>query len=276
MNNVTIKNTLDKISELDVWSQFSVFGSWEFIINAQCINQAVRLVPDVKDGVDGYNEYKDIISHAKDKLANKGVYGSEHTESSFSSQLPSFLNLRHAIFSAIYEADGNPRGLEGTLEFLVQSPPTRESFGKEFDNRVRSGSKPKISRRDFIDYELGRAEAQFATLHTKGETAIALCTEIDKELPDTGGYDDLPDWVLETLLGKVSEKLHTRWRKLDNVRSNPRRTKQIRDSAEADQLMVERVLKDIGESVDYEEPTEGEKEVEAMRSEWEAQDPPRS
>jgi hypothetical protein len=269
MKNVTIENILNCIRDLDVWSQFSVFGSWEFVVNTQCINQALKLVPDIKDGIDGFNEYKSIIADAKDKLSNSGVYAPEHKESSFASTLPSFLNLRYAIYSSIYEADGTPRDLEGTLEFLVQSPPSRETFGKEFDFRVRSGNKPKISRRDFIDSELGRAQEQFEIMRNKGDTAVQLCREVEKDLSLERGYDDLPDWVTETLLGKASEKLHTRWRKLDNVRSNPRRTKQIRDSAEADQMLVEGLLRNMGESVDYEESTEGEKQVEDMRSEWE-------
>lgn len=241
--NSTIIKLQTLLANCDTYSQLSVLGSWSFIINAACINQAMRYIPDgpVNNGIEEFTQYeaarRELIKEAED------------------SPVTALLALQRDITGMIYEADGDSRGLEATLQFLTDKAPVRKDFEAEYDNRTRMGMKPAMSKRQFADYEFERAMNQHNQLVAKGELAVRLCDTITVE---ERGIGDLPEWVAETLQRKMIEKLHARWEKLEMVRTNPRRQKQIRDSAAADQLQIARVLSEFGEEPGFDVDEEEE------------------
>lgn len=241
---MSIQTMQAKLTRLDTYTQLSVLGSWSFIVNAACINQAMRFVPDepVDNGIECFTQYeaarRAMIKEAED-----------------SNRVPALIALQRDLTGMIYEADGQSRGLDDTLGFLTENAPKRATFEADYDNRVRLGMKPGMSKRQFVDYEYERAMNQHNQLVAKGEHAVRLCDTITVE--DTRGYNDLPEWVTESFERKFIEKLHARWEKLDLVRSNPRRQKQIRDAAAADQMQIAAVLAEYGEVPGFteDEPT---------------------
>jgi len=222
-----------QLTKLDTWSQLSVLGSWSFIVNAACINQAMRHVPDepVDNGIEQFTQYE---------AARRSLLAEADT-----SYLPPLLALQRDLQGMIYEADGQGRGIEDTFKFLTEKTPKRSDFEAEFDNRARMGMRPAMTKRQFADFEYERAMAQHNKLVARGEDAVRLCETITIE--DTRGYNDLPEWMTESFERKLVEKLHGRWEKLELVRTNPRKLKQMRDSAAADQRMIELVLAEYGE-----------------------------
>lgn len=222
-----------QITRLDTYTQLSVLGAWSFIANAACINQAMRFVPDepVDNGIECFTQYE---------AARRSLIAEADT-----SVVPALIALQRDITGMIYEADGQGRGIEDTFRFLTEKAPKRADFEAEFDNRVRAGLKPAMTKRQFADYEFERAMASHNALVAKGEHAVRLCETIT--ISDDRGYNDLPDWVSESFMRKLVEKLHSRWEKLELVRTNPRRAKQIRDAAAGDQLMIQKVLAEYGE-----------------------------
>lgn len=224
------------ISHLDTYTQLSVYGSWGFTVNSACINAAMRYVPDepVDNGIESFTQYeaarRALIKDAED------------------SNLPSLLALQREITTWIYENDGTGRDLQNTLEFLRGNAPQRKRFEDEYEQRRRSGLKPGMSKKTFVDHEYERAVAQFNKLVALGEDAVRLCDTVTIE--NMSG-NDVADWILESFEKKLIEKLHDRWEKLEFVRTNPRRKKQIRDSAAADQMMIAQVLADFNETVGF-------------------------
>lgn len=237
----TIQQMQAQITGLDTYSQLSVLGSWSFMINAACINQAMRYIPDepVDNGIEQFTQYE----AARRSLIREAEDGN--------SRLPALLALQRDLQGMIYEADGQSRGIEDTFRFITENAPKRATFEADYDNRVRMGMKPAMSKRVFVDYEYERAMAQHNKLVACGEDAVRLCETITIE--DTRGYNDLPDWITESFERKLVEKLHARWEKLDLVRSNPRRQKQIRDAAAADQRLIETVLDQYGETPGFDD-----------------------
>lgn len=228
-----IKHLAAQVTNLDNWTQLSILGSWSFIANAAAINAAIRMVPDANrtDGVEGYTSYE-----AARRMA---------IQTADRSQLPALIALVRDMEGMILDADGDVRGIESTLQFLTQQAPVRDTFGFEYDNRVRLGMRPGITKRAFVDAEFQRAMDAYNTMVQKGDDACRLINTLT--VHETRGYGDLPEWIAESFERKMIEKLHIRWEKLEMNRTNPRRTKQIRDAAAADQLLIEELLSTYGE-----------------------------
>lgn len=224
--NKLAKLTAD-VTLVDTWSQNAVYGSWNFIVSAACINAAMKYVPDapVDTGIDTFTEYE---------AARRALI-----KDAGNSQLPALLTVRRDIANLIDDANGQARGLDDTLEFLTGSAPTAKTFENDYNNRVRAGMKPAMSMKQFVEYELERAMEQYNRLVAHGEDAVRLCETFT--LAEMNA-DDVPEWVLDSFETKLIEKLHARWEKLEFVRCNPKRRKQIRDAAEADQMLITMVL----------------------------------
>lgn len=239
-----IKRMQAEVSTLDTYTQLAVLGSWSFMINAACINAAAKFVPDapIDNGIDSFTPYE---------AARKALLREADT-----SQLPSLISLQRDLTGMIYEADGQGRGLEDTLRFITDKAPKREDFSNDYDQRVRMGMKPGMSRRQFVDYEFERAMNQHNFLVARGEDAVRLCETVT--VGDDRGYTDLPDWVTESFQRKLIEKLHSRWEKLEMSRTNPRRSKQIRDAAAADQLAIVKLLAQYDETPGFDADDEPE------------------
>jgi hypothetical protein len=279
----TIKEMNDQLQLLDSWTQLSVYSSWSFMVNAACINAAMRYIPDapVDNGIQEFTAYE-AARRAMIKDAGK-------------SNLVSLIMLQRDIVGYVENADGQARGLEDTLEFMTGTAPKAETFKREYEDRRRQGMKPAMPLKVFVDYEMERALNQYNQIVSKGDDAIRLIdtftcagmtASVERTPPrlqferamtnwqraeddgtntepmprlenfhsNTTEYDDesehkneLPDWITESFERKLIDKLHSRWEKLEFTRSNPRRRKTERDAAKADQIMIARVLAEYGE-----------------------------
>jgi hypothetical protein len=254
MNNRKVMNMINQLQDLDSYTQLSVLGSWNFVINAAVINAAQRYVPELPEEASGIDPYSDYEAMQR-QLSKDAV----------NSTLPGLLNLQREIVSAIYNADGQPRGLEDTLQFLADQLPTRKQFEEEYEQRRRQGMRPQMSKKTFVDYEYERARNQHNSLIAKGEQAVMFCDNV------TLADGELPEWVEESLEQKLIDKLHARWEKLEFVRTNPRRRKQIRDSADADQTMIKLLLAKYGEEPGFADT--GDDAYEIISQEIEAEAP---
>lgn len=279
----TIKEMNAQLQLLDSWTQLSVYSSWSFMVNAACINQAMRYIPDAPEdnGIQEFTVYE-AARRAMIKDAGK-------------SSLVSLIMLQRDVEGYIVNADGQARGLEDTLEFMTGSSPKAETYKREYEDRRRQGLKPAMPLKVFVEYEMERAMNQFNLIVHKGDDAVRLIdtftcagmtTSVERTPPrlqferamanwqraeadgtntepmpklenfhsNVSEYDDesehkneLPDWITESFERKLIDKLHSRWEKLEFVRTNPRRRKTERDAAKADQMMIAKVLAEYGE-----------------------------
>ena len=235
-----VRKMMSQLENCDGYTQLAVYGSWLFAINASCINQAMRYIPnaDNESGIDGYTLYE---------AARRTAIREAET-----SQLPSLLCLQRELTSSIENADGNPQSLDDTLQFLTSNAPSRATFEAEYEHRRRIGLNPGMSKRTFVDHEYERAMAQHNSLVSRGEDAVRLCETLtfeDKIMES----QDLPLWIPDAFEQKFIAKLHSRWEKLEFNRSNPRRQKAIRDAAAADQMQIAAVLAEYGEQPGFNE-----------------------
>ena len=233
----TIKEMNAQLQLLDTWTQLSVLSSWSFMVNAACINQAMRYIPDapVDNGIEQFTVYE-AARRALRKDCENG-------------NMPALVELQRDVVGSIFDADGQARGLEDTLEYMVGTAPKEAEFKAEYEMRRRQGMKPAMPLRVFVQYEMERAMNQYNLLVAKGEDAVRL---VDTFTPPTDDSEhetknELPDWITESFERKLIDKLNTRWEKLEFVRTNPRRRKSERDSAKADQMMIAKVLAEYGE-----------------------------
>lgn len=235
--NTKIRSLQAQIAGLDTYTQLAVLGSWQFVVNSACINQAMRYIPDANDepGIDGYTPYEQARRAALTEAER--------------SQLPGLLCLQRDIESMIHDCDGQSRGLNNTLEYMSSNVPSRDRFANEYEQRRRSNLRPAMSKKQFVDHEMARALEQHSKMVAKGDDAVRLCETITPAYMESS---DIPDWVAETFENKLIDKLHGRWEKLEYIRTNPRRNKNIRDSAEADQLLIAQVLAEYGEKPGFE------------------------
>lgn len=246
--NQQIVHMAAQVSTLDQYTQLAVFGSWGFTVNSACINAAMRYVPDepVDNGIDTYTEYE----AARRKLLQDAEI----------SPLPGLLGLQREITQHIDEANGTARGLTDTLEFLTGNAPSKTQFEAEYENRRRLGMKPGIPLKAFVESEHKAALDRYHRLVTRGDDAVRLCETFTLE---ETSCSDAPEWLPEALEQKMIDKLHARWEKLELVRTNPRRRKADRDSAAADQMLIERVMAEYGEQPGFELDDASEFEAEA-------------
>lgn len=234
-----ISKMFAQMADLDAYTQMAVFGSWQYAVNSACIRQASKFVPDapISTGIEELTPYE---------AARRALIREAET-----SRLPALLSLQREVVGLMYGTNGTPRQLEDTLQLMTEKGPTREQFGREYDERKALGMRPVMSRRQFIDAEFEQATKAFNALIAKGEDAVRLCETISIE--DSRGFNDLPDWVGETFLKKMIEKLHNRWERLERDRTNPRKMKMDRDIAAASQQLIEKVLAEYGETPTFED-----------------------
>lgn len=240
MSNHKIRELMAHISNLDQYSQLSILGSWAFSINSSIINTAMRyaVTPDNTNGVEGFTGFEVDMRYALQEAAK--------------SSLPALLSLRRDINSMIVDAGGETRDLDNTLEYLLSNPPSRKRFEEEYETRRRSGMRPAMTIKVFVDSEMARALKQHEDLKAKGTDAIRLCESFT--LSDDGERSDIPDWVPDSFENAMLRKLQDRWMKLEITRTNPRSRKQIRDGAEADQLLITQLMAVYGERPMGDEP----------------------
>lgn len=243
---VEISKMLADIQTLDKWTQLSILGSYQFSINASCINNAMRYVPTVPDETD-------IDTYTPYEQARK-----KYLQDAEESRLPALLALRAEVESAINEVDGNGSLLR-TLEYLNERLPKRSDIEAQYERQRRSGMRP-INRKAWIDTNYAEAMAKHAVLVAKGEHAVRLCETID--VADRG-YGDLPDYWLDKLFEIFVKKGRLRWEKLESDRTDPRLMRTRRDDAAADQLILQALFDKYGEA--YAVDLDPEEAVEAIK-----------
>lgn len=238
--NEQIKNLLAEVESLDMYTQLSVLGSWNYSINAACINAALRHIPAVPDenGIADYTAWEQAVRTARFEASEDGRLGE-------------LLSLRDAIMTAVEATSGEPRELDSTLEFMLERVPTAKQFEAEYEARRRQGMRVGIPLAKFVQAELATALERHAKLAARGGDAIKLCKQLLRE--DIRGDGELPEYIVETFESKMMDKLHARWEKLELVRTNFRARKQQRDAAYADQLLIKQLIEAHGESVGYSE-----------------------
>jgi hypothetical protein len=228
-----ISNAITMVMELDKFTKVSVFNSWKFFLNMQCIRQAMRLMPDtIEKTSDGRDLYDQAIIKAMEDFEGEG---------DFVPTLPAFIALNEHLRVTMYDDLLEPSTMEDTLEFMIKSPPVLGQFEKDYEARLLQGQRPGISKRDFCELQLEDAMKQYHDLAERGQAAIEFCNDL--KINEDRGWGDLPDWAVDTLYNKLSDKLTIRWSKLDIRRTGLRIRPTDRLEAEADQELIEFVYK---------------------------------
>ena len=234
-SNFNINTGIDMVMELDKYTKVSVFNSWKFFLNMQCIRQALRILPDnVEKTSDGRDEYDHLIAKQMDDYEQEGDYAPT---------LPAFIALNELLRTTMYDDMLEPSTMEDTLKFMTQNAPTAASFEKDYDARVAQGQRPGINKRDFCEMQLEDAIKQHRQLEERGQAAIEFCNDLN--IHQDLGFGDLPDWAVDTLYNKMADKLAHRWMKLDIRRTGLRMKPEDRTEAEADQTLIEYVYKEL-------------------------------
>jgi len=231
----------EDIQMLDSGTQIAILGSWGFMVNSACINQAMRFIPEIEkeeyaglDGIEGYTAYE---------AARRELF-----KQAGGTQLPALINLQRLIFqwldtagaSGDFIGSSTAEYLTGTHKFLTRNPPSKREVADEWIARKRAMPKFSVPKSVFCEYEYQLRSDQFARLIAKGEDAIRLCDTVT-----IGGLsDEISDSYEERFEEKMRIKLHDRWEKLEIQGSNPRLKKEKRDQIIADQMMIKQLLLD--------------------------------
>jgi hypothetical protein len=232
-----INHAIEMVMELDKYTKISVFNSWKFFLNMNCIRQALRIMPEHDEKtLENREDYDNAIRVA---LCDHEI------EDTFQTKLPAFIELNETLRTIMYDNMLEPSTMEDTLEFMADKPPSAANFEKDYEERVRQGQRPGISKRDFCDLQLDDAMKSHRLLSERGQSAIEFCNDLNDQQKQGRGFGDLPDWAIDTLYNKLADKLVLRWQKLDIRRTGLRTKPADRTEAEADQTLVEFVYKEL-------------------------------
>ena len=260
--NRKVNDLRNHLELTDMYTQLSVLSSWSFMVNAACINAAMRYIPEgpVDTGIEEFTAYE---------AARRGlIKDAEH------SNLPALVSLQRELMGWIDDAGGEAKGLEDTLGYISAECPKEATFKAEYEMRRRQGMKPAMPLKVFVQYEMERAMNQYNQLVAKGDDAVrlvdtfTLSSMVSDEREST---NELPEWIPESFERKLIDKLHARWEKLEFTRSNPRRRKSERDEAKADQMMIARVLSEFGETPGFDDMIDDEAEAAPVQQPIQAQ-----
>jgi len=230
-----IAGAIDLVMELDKFTKISVLNSWKFLLNMQCIRGAMRIIPDnIEKTAEGRDEYDHLIAKQMDDYEQEGDYAPS---------LPAFIALNELLRTTMYDDLLEPSTMEDTLKFMTRDAPTAALFEKDYEERVKQGQRPGISKREFCELQLEDAMKQHRQLIERGQDAIQFCEDLN--VHQDRGFGDLPDWAVDALYNKLADKLAHRWAKLDIRRTGLRTKPADRTEAEADQTLIEFVYKEI-------------------------------
>jgi hypothetical protein len=231
-----IDQAIDLVMELDKYTKTSVFNSWKFFLNMQCIRQALRILPDtdIEKTSDGREQYDQLIAHTMDEYEKEGDYATK---------LPAFIALNEKLRVLMYDDGLDPSPMSDTLEFMCRTKPTAENFERDYDERVRQGQRPGISKRQFCELQLQDALRQHDTLVERGQAAIEFCNDLN--VHTDRGHGDLPDWAVDAIYTKCIDKLTQRWGRLDIRRTALSTPMESRTEAQADQTLIEFVFETL-------------------------------
>jgi hypothetical protein len=232
-----IDEAIAMIGELDKYTKVSVFNTWRFFLNMQCIRQALRILPntEIEKTAEGRDQYDHLLAHTMDEYEKDGDYATK---------LPAFIALNEKIRVTMYEDNLDPASMDDTLAFMTEKmTPKAADFEADYDARVNEGMRPGLSKRDFCEMQLADALKQHELLTEQGQAAIQFCNDL--QVVEDRGHGDLPDWAITTLYNKCVDKLAARWGKLDIRRTGLRTSPNDRTEAQADQTLIEFVYEQI-------------------------------
>lgn len=244
----------DRTTNLDKWTKLSIYGAWAYIINSQCINQAMRFVPEVPENLDGIEEFS-----AYDNARAELIRNAE------SSPLPDMIMLQRDVQDWIIEAEGQVGGLESTLQFMnTRMTPDRARISEQYRQMARI-RKPRVSIETFVEHEYLAAMQKHEDRIARGEDAVRLCETITLDCKS----EPLPEWLMEAFESKLLDKLHSRWEQLEMDLMRPNMAHSRRKTIMADIQLIESVLESFGEKPTFyedEAPAEEFDDVTALAS----------
>lgn len=225
--NSKIEAALNAVTKLDSWDIQSILGGVNYITRQAAINTVVRMIPEPPEegsGLEGFTAWEQHMKDPEIKKAASPIVG-----------------IAERVTSVLNEyTDLPPSQYEDVLAFMLQRPPQRATFQAEYDNRKRLGMRPAMPMSTFVDMEYATALTRHQHLVSKGEAAVHLLHSVE------GSSESAPEWLDEAIYTKVQQKLEQRWMRAELRRTNPKITKADRDLAEANQLLIESVIEELG------------------------------
>ena len=244
-NNDSLNELINKITNLDHYTQAAIIGSINFMACASGISAAMRYAPPV---LEAEGETPDIDKRNAYDFMRAEMYKNDLAVETIGMWVSVISTL--ADYAEDHEIDLSDAG--SCLEFMASREPNRKQFIAEYDARRKQGCKPQMSVKDFVDGQYKEAMEKHAKMVAYGTDAVRL-------LNTTPPRDvDLPDWFIERAEEKSAEKCNQRWLKLAARASNPRLKKAARDEAESDMALVRAFMDEI----DYEIYADGNAESE--------------
>ena len=238
VSDFDFSQAIGMLLELDKFTQVSVFNSWKFFLTRQGIRQAMRLMPEGMEGLEKTADEREIYDQTLAK-----VMDDYEAEGDFAPTLPAFIALKEHLRVTMYDNMLEPSTMESTLDYMLQNAPVAGQFEKDYEARVAQGQRPGISKREFCEIQLEDALRQHRALSERGQAAIEFCNDL--RVNEDRGWGDLPDWAVDTLYSKLTDKLANRWAKLDIRRTGLRTKPADRAEAEADQTLIEFVYEQL-------------------------------
>jgi hypothetical protein len=227
--NSQLEKALNAIVKLDAWDIQSTIGGVNYLVRQAAINQVVRLIPEPPEegsGLEGFTKWEQDMKNPDIKKSVSPLVG-------VAERVTEVLNEYTTL---------PPSQYEDVLAFMLQRPPQRSTFVAEYDNRKRLGMRPSMPLNTFVDMEYATALGRHQNLVAKGEAAVQLLEAIE------GEDGAIPEWLQESIDNKLQQKLAQRWYRAEMRRTNPKITKNDRDIAAANQLMIEGVIEELGGS----------------------------
>jgi len=228
--NSQIEKALNAVVKLDAWDIQSILGGVNYITRQAAINTVVRMIPEPPEEGSGLEGFTAWEQHMKDPAIKKAV--------------SPMVGIADRVMDVLNEyTDLPPSQYEDVLAFMVQRPPQRATFVTEYDNRKKLGMRPSMPLSTFVDMEYATALTRHQHLVAKGEAAVHVLHSVE------GSEESAPEWLDEAIITKVHQKLEQRWMRAELRRTNPKITKADRDLAEANQLLIEEVIRETGGTV---------------------------
>jgi hypothetical protein len=218
---------LTEVSKLDSWDIQAILGAVNYMALQGAINQAVRLLPPPPEegsGIEDFTRWEQNMLKPEIKEAVAPIL--------------KYAELSQEVLNEYTATE--PFDFEHVLQFMTSRPPIRNTFQQEYNQRKQLGMRPGIPMAQFIEMEYAAALQRHAKLVATGETAIRMLSTM------RGNDSNAPEWFVEAVESKILQKLEQRWIKGEMRRTNPRITKDQRDLAEANQLLIVGVMLELG------------------------------
>lgn len=225
--NSQIDKAINEVTKLDSWDIQSILGGVNYLARQTAINTVVRMIPappEEGSGLEGFAKWEQEMKNPEIKKAVTGIVG---IAEKMTATLRDFTDLP-------------PSEYEDVLQFMVSRPPLRQVYQAEYDARKRAGMRPAMPMSTFVDMEYAQAMNRHAQIVAKGEAAVHLLHSVD------GSDEGAPEWLYESINAKLLQKLEDRWMRAELRRTNTRIKKADRDIAEANQLMIEACIVELG------------------------------